>query len=108
MCLLSLGTSIYGGNFADEDFVLSHRSPGWVAMANHGQDTNGSQFYIILNKARWLDGNHVVFGKVIRGYVSDQQLSSHLVSSGGLAVKHSVLGANGRRFEPRERSKLFQ
>jgi len=29
------------------------------------------------------------------------------VSSGGLAVKHPALGANGRRFEPRKRSKLF-
>ncbi|KAK2150412.1 hypothetical protein LSH36_406g02067 [Paralvinella palmiformis] len=30
------------------------------------------------------------------------------VSSGGLVVKHPALGANGRRFEPRKRSKLFQ
>ena len=30
------------------------------------------------------------------------------VSSGGLAVKHPALGVNGRRFEPRKRSKLFQ
>ena len=64
------GTSIFGANFADEEFVLSHRSAGWVAMANHGPDTNSSQFYILLNKARWLDGAHVVFGKIIRGYVS--------------------------------------
>jgi len=59
--------SIYGERFNDENFILSHRSPGWVAMANHGADTNGSQFYILLTKARWMDGKHVVFGKVIRG-----------------------------------------
>jgi len=62
------GTSVYGPKFNDEAFTLSHRGPGWVAMANHGPDTNGSQFYILLQKSRWLDGRHVVFGKVIRGY----------------------------------------
>ncbi|XP_064653321.1 peptidyl-prolyl cis-trans isomerase B-like [Lineus longissimus] len=61
------GTSIYGDRFNDEKFTLSHRSPGWVAMANHGKNTNGSQFFILLSRARWLDNKHIVFGKVIRG-----------------------------------------
>ena len=59
--------SIYGERFDDENFLLSHRSAGWVSMANYGQDTNGSQFFITLVPARWLDGHHVVFGKVING-----------------------------------------
>jgi len=63
----SSGRSIYGDRFNDEEFILSHRSAGWVAMANHGPDTNASQFYIMLTKARWLDNKHVVFGKVVRG-----------------------------------------
>ena len=33
---------------------------------------------------------------------------TYVVSSGGLAVKHSALGANGHQFEPSKRSKLFQ
>ena len=62
------GSSIFGARFNDEEFILSHRSAGWVAMANHGPDTNNSQFYILLTKARWLDNKHVVFAKVIRGF----------------------------------------
>jgi len=62
------GKSIYGDRFSDEEFILSHRSDGWVSMANHGPDSNNSQFFILLTKARWLDGKHIVFGKVIRGW----------------------------------------
>ncbi|KAL5061183.1 hypothetical protein RYX36_032787 [Vicia faba] len=81
------GESIYGSKFADENFSLKHTGHGILSMANSGPNTNGSQFFICTSKTQWLDGKHVVFGKVVDGYSVVQEMEK-------------VGSQNGRTSEP--------
>jgi peptidyl-prolyl cis-trans isomerase A (cyclophilin A) len=65
------GTGSGGPGYQFEDEFQSGRAfdtPGLLAMANAGPNTNGSQFFITTSTPAHLNGRHTIFGKVVAGY----------------------------------------
>lgn len=65
------GESIYGGGFPDEFHSrLRFKHRGLVACAGMPDkpNSNGSQFFVTLDRCDWLDKKHTIFGKVIFAY----------------------------------------
>jgi peptidylprolyl isomerase len=61
---------------------LKHDAAGVLAMANSGPDTNGSQFYITMKPAAWLDGGYNIFGRVVQGMEAVKAITpgTHMIS----------------------------
>lgn len=89
------GKSIYGGSFNDENFKLQHTEPMLLSMANSGPNTNGSQFFITTAETKWLNGKHVVFGKVIEGEEIVRKIENSPTNSADVPAKKVVIADCG-------------
>jgi hypothetical protein len=90
-----------GYRFPDE-FAggLRHDGPGILSMANSGPDTNGSQFFITLGEARYLDFVHSIFGRVVHG----AEILPQLARGDAMTVKIIRQGRAAQRFRADEKS----
>lgn len=87
------GESIYGSAFADEFHSrLRFKHRGLVACAGvpDKPNTNGSQFFVTLDRCDWLDKKHTIFGKVIYAdfYITSKAVIYYLVLTIDLVAFH--------------------
>lgn len=89
------GSSIWGKPFGDEVKPdVKFDSPGILAMANSGPNTNGSQFFITTAATPWLNMRHTIFGKVTSGYDTVQKIEGvRTVPGDKPAVEQKILKA---------------
>ena len=88
------GESIFGLEFEDEGFYFHHSRRYLLSMANHGPNTNGSQFFITFAPAPWLDYHHVVFGEVIEGHTVVDALEK-IGTQSGKPTKRAAISLSG-------------
>jgi peptidyl-prolyl cis-trans isomerase-like 3 len=76
------GQSIWGAPFEDEiNPELKHDARGVLSMASNGPNSNRSQFFIIYDKQPHLDLKHTVFGRVIDGFDTLEELETTKVDA---------------------------
>jgi cyclophilin family peptidyl-prolyl cis-trans isomerase len=81
-----------GFPFADE-FVqqLAFTGTGQLAMANAGDDTNSSQFFVTTGSPRFLDYQHTIFGQLVSGQQTLQLMTQVAKGSDGTTPVSPVL-----------------
>ena len=80
------GTGTGGESIWKKEFVNEYGKnvvfdkPFLLAMANHGPNTNGSQFFITTKATPWLNGGYTIFGEVVSGQDVVQKIENTKVA----------------------------
>jgi len=100
---LGTGTGGPGYQFADEfDKHPGFNKPGYLAMANAGPNTNGSQFFITVVPTPHLNPRpdpygtprgHTIFGEVVQGYDVVDKISKVAVDGNDRPLKPVILNS---------------
>jgi cyclophilin family peptidyl-prolyl cis-trans isomerase len=77
----------FGSEFSP---TVRHDTPGLLSMANAGQGTDGSQFFLTFVPTPWLDDKHTVFGKVTEGMDTLKKLEAAGSQSGATSEPLSI------------------
>ena len=89
---LGTGTGGPGYKFEDEvDAGPTFDKPGYLAMANAGPNTNGSQFFITVAPTPHLNGKHTIFGEVVEGQDVADAISEVSTAAGNRPIDDVVI-----------------
>ena len=86
------GESIWHKEFVNEyapNVVFD--KPFLLAMANHGPNTNGSQFFITTASTPFLNGGYTIFGEVISGKEVVQKIENTKTARADRPVEKQVI-----------------
>jgi len=91
------GTGRGGESIWKKEFVNEYKPnvvfdrPFLLAMANHGPNTNGSQFFITTKATPFLNGGYTIFGEVVSGQESVRKIENTKTAAGDRPVNKQII-----------------
>jgi len=91
------GIGTGGESIWKKEFVNEHSAnvvfdrPFLLAMANHGPNTNGSQFFITTKATPFLNGDYTIFGEVVSGQESVRKIENTKTASADRPVSEQKM-----------------